>query len=144
VRHASIGFHHQGTVLRDELRREQRGVPRERTDDELAAADPDVREAGHAVDVDENRGLHEPQVHHRHQALSTGKNPAGRRVARERFERLRERTRPDVLERCWFHMHLLWVKVIPGSGRLPLAAPAGVARSCPGGWSAGRRTQLLE
>ena len=78
MRHVSIGFRHERTVLRDQLRRQQRGVPRERADDELAALDPDVGKAGHAVDVDENGGLHEPQVHHRHQALPAGKIlPAG-------------------------------------------------------------------
>ena len=108
VRHVSIGFHHERAVRRDHLRIQQHRVPRERADDELAALDPDVGKAGDAVDVDENGGLHEPEIHHRHQALSAGKNPAGRCVARERLERLGKRTRPDVLERCWFHVHLLW------------------------------------
>ena len=45
-------------MLPDDLGGEQRGVPRERADDELAAVDPDVGEAGDAVDVDEDRRLH--------------------------------------------------------------------------------------
>ena len=53
----AVSLRHEGTGLRDDLGGEQRGVSCKRADDELAAVDPDVGEAGNAIDVDEDRRL---------------------------------------------------------------------------------------
>ena len=54
----------------------KRGVAHAGADEELAVGDREAIERGDAVDVDEMRGLGEPERHGRHQALPAGQHAA--------------------------------------------------------------------
>ena len=52
------------------------GVPRQRADPDRAVLDPDVRQLGEPVDVDQVRRGGQPHVEHRQQALAAGEHLA--------------------------------------------------------------------
>src|ERR671935_1836172 len=72
-----------------------------RADQNLAPLFADVGELGEVVDVDQQLGLREAQLHHRQQAVAAGDDPGVRADALERGDRALEARRALVVKRRW-------------------------------------------
>ena len=78
-----------------------------RADANLAVLFTNVREILDAADVDEQRRLHQAQLHRRNQTVSAGENLCVF-VLRQQRERFVERIRAFVIEWCCNHESLLF------------------------------------
>src|SRR5215831_10497602 len=65
---------HYGQVRFDDGRGLERVVAREGADPDDVAGRIDIAKIANAIDIDEDRRSDQPEVEHRHQALSAGKN----------------------------------------------------------------------
>ncbi len=99
--------HHVGQQLAERAvadRAMKRRVAHAGADDKLAVGDREAIERRDAVDVDQMRGLGEPERHGRHQALAAGEHAAVlRRHLGEQRDRLVDRFRRVIAERRRLH-----------------------------------------
>ena|SRR5215467_1192926 len=63
----------------------------------------DESEIGNTVDIDEDRGSDQPEVEHRHEALTAGKNLGLATRLRQSSDGLKHAVGNHVLKRCWLH-----------------------------------------
>ena len=95
---------HRGVAL-------QRVLAGEGPDGQAAVGGPHVGQLGESVDVDDDLGLREPEVHQRDETLAPGEDLGAVTVLGERGERLVLRSGSDILEASWLH------GLLPGAWR---------------------------
>jgi predicted transcriptional regulator len=85
-------------MLRDKRRGLKLEMPRQRADPDAVRRFVDKTEARDAIDVDENGGVQQAEIQHRHETLPTGENlglPARSRQGRNRRVTI---SRDDIVE----------------------------------------------
>jgi hypothetical protein len=87
-------------VLGRQRGRQEVGVAGHGTDAQLVALDADVGEVAQVVDVDEDFGPGQAQLHHRQQAVPSGDDARLGPVPLEQRDGVAETVGPFVLERC--------------------------------------------
>ena len=125
------GVGHDRAQLLQQLAVRHVVVPRERADRDDVAVLADVRQVADAADVDEHRGLREPQLHQRQQRVPAGQDL--RVVGRRRAARSRGRpTRPARTRRqpgsCRTSLVASWIARHTRSGEAGL--PTSVTPRC--------------
>ncbi len=78
-------------------------VAGQRADPELAVGRTEPVELADPVDVDQDRGPRQTEVHRRHEALAARQHLRLVTMLRQQVERLVDRPRSVVLEGCWLH-----------------------------------------
>jgi hypothetical protein len=77
-----------------------------RADHDIVAVAADAFQAGDSVQIDQMFGGCQPKLHHRNQAVTTGKGAGFVAQGREQFDRVGERRRPVIAERARNHRFL--------------------------------------
>ena len=95
---------------------------------------PEEVELRHAVDVDQERRLGQPEIHHRDEALPAGQDLGVAAVPGEQVQRGIQRGRSLIVERSGLHADVLpsqgSPRILPREARVRLAAPPRPAGRC--------------
>src|SRR5579875_1792794 len=96
-------FRDQTEPIADFPRIFERRMPRQRTDLDSAALKSDKAQRGQSVDVDQDRGRHNAEIHHRHEALPAREQPRLAAMLAQRGHQFLFAARLEITERGGLH-----------------------------------------